>query len=110
MTSQYITTLKKRLAQLVCLLIILQPGARLAQAQKTIGLSLGTSISGNGHGSIYIPQLCLGSERNTLMLGACLQKQAMKFNGVRLAYSFILSGRTKQEINMDDEDSTEVFE
>jgi hypothetical protein len=111
MISSNINTLKKRIVQLICSLIILQPGTRIsAQASKSIGAAIGTSMSGNGHGTTYIPQLCFGRERNTLMLGVCMQQQAMKFNGARLAYSFILSGRTKQEINMDEDDSTEIYQ
>ncbi len=81
----------------------------VAQTGK-IGIALGTSVSGNGHGTIYIPQLCLNNNRSTLMLGACMQKRAMQFNGARVAYSYILSGRTKQEINEDEDDTTDVVQ
>jgi hypothetical protein len=77
---------------------------------KKIGASITTAMSGNGHGATYIPQLVFTNNRNAFMLGASLQKQAMQFNGMRLAYSFVLSGRTRREINADDEDSAEVYQ
>jgi hypothetical protein len=92
------------------MLIVLQPTMETVAQTKKMGVALATSVSGNGHGALYIPQLCFSDKRNTLMLGACMQKKAMQFNGGRLAYSFILSGRTKQEIDMDEDDTADVVQ
>ncbi len=83
--------------------------AQVDQHYKTmIGVALGSSISGNGHGSIYLPQLVFTNKRSAFLLGACLQKQALRFNGAKLAYEFVLNARTKKVIEEEAEDSTDM--
>jgi len=82
----------------------------LTSQKNKIGVSVANCISGNGHGSIYIPQLNITHDRNIFLIGACMQKQAMQFNGTRLAYSFSFLGRAANEAFANEDDTTGLID
>lgn len=77
--------------------MILGKGALMSQnAQKSpylLGLSVGSQISGNAHGTIYEAGLGLYNGKNVFSLGACMQKRSMQLCGARFQYTRILTGK-----------------
>lgn len=56
------------------------------------GFVLGSYSSGNGHGTSYEVLGSLQSHRSTLMAGPTFQKAARKLNGIKVWYSYSLTG------------------
>jgi hypothetical protein len=100
-----------------CLMIIglfLSSHKALAQTElqnyNQIGLTFGSFISGNGHGSMYTPQICFNTKKSALYVGPCIQKRAMQFNGVRMAYSFVLNSKPKTAVEEDEEEIEAAYQ
>ncbi len=58
-----------------------------------LGLSVGSHISGNSHGTIFEAGANLYNGKNSFSLGACVQKRSMELCGGRFNYTRILTGK-----------------
>ncbi len=65
----------------------------MSKSPYVLGLSLGSHISGNAHGTIYEASVGLYNGKNIFSLGACMQKRSMQVCGARFNYTRILTGK-----------------
>jgi hypothetical protein len=90
-----------RIAILLCLLVLnvcylaAQTGTRSARA----GIAVGTSCSGNGHGTFYTPGLVLGYGRHQLELSAMVHKRSGLTRGGRMYWSYNLTAPRYDSFN-----------
>ena len=70
------------------------------------GLGAETYISGNAHGAFYSARVNISKGKSVFGLGPCLQKRSLALNGVKLSYSYLLSGNN----NRYDEDELKEIE
>lgn len=84
-------------AAALIILVAFGKGSLISQnASKSpylLGLSLGSHISGNAHGTIYEAGLGLYNGKNLFSVGPCMQKRTMAVCGGRFNYMRILTGK-----------------
>jgi hypothetical protein len=56
------------------------------------GIGFETYTSGNAHGTFYSARVNLSRGKNVFGFGPCLQKRSMQVNGIKLNYSYLLTG------------------
>lgn len=57
-----------------------------------LGAELETYVSGNAHGAYYTAAVNLSKGKSIFSAGPCLQKRSLEVNGIKLGYSYLLSG------------------
>lgn len=98
-------------ATLFLMLAILGKGTLISQSARSsyqLGISAGSHISGNAHGTIYEAGLGFYNGKNLFSVGACMQKRTMSVCGGRFNYTRILTGKeefTKESVGYDVEAS-----
>jgi hypothetical protein len=78
------------------------------------GIGAETYIAGNAHGTFYSANLNLSRGKSLVSLGPCLQKRSLQLNGVKLSYSYLLSGINDRydadELNEMKDDPRDILE
>lgn len=62
------------------------------QKRVRIGFGLETYVSGNAHGAFYSARINASKGKSVYSLGPCLHKRSLELTGVKLGYSYLLSG------------------
>ena len=79
-----------------------------------LGFGFETYASGNAHGAYYSPRIDLSKGKSLFSAGPCLQKRSLEINGVKLGYSYLLSGINdrydQDETNKMKEDPRDILE
>ncbi len=79
--------------------------SQTSKSPYLLGVSVGSHISGNSHGSIFSAGVNLYNGKNIFSLGACVQKRSMQLSGARFNYMRILTGQEdltlKQDFSLD---------
>ncbi len=92
-------TVQKRLsiAGKIFILIMISSLSLVSQISSKspylLGMSVGSHISGNSHGTIFEVGANLYNGKNIFSLGACIQKRSMELSGGRFNYTRILTGQ-----------------
>lgn len=78
------------------------------------GIGAETYVAGNAHGAFYSANLNLSRGKSLISLGPCLQKRSLQLNGVKLSYSYLLSGINDcydaDEVNEMKDDPSDIIE
>lgn len=79
-----------------------------------LGLGLEAYTSGNAHGAYYSPRINVSKGKSMFSLGPCLQKRSLEMNGLKIGYSYLLSGINdrydQDEINEMKDDPSDILE
>lgn len=112
MKTTYTNTNIRLQAIMVALMLLMISGNLISQsATKSpyqLGVSVGSHISGNAHGTIYEAGIGLYNGKNLFSIGACMQKRNMAVCGGRVNYTRILTGKeefSKKSLGYDVESS-----
>jgi len=74
---------------------VLKPLHKIESKRKAplnIGLGAELYASGNAHGAFYSAGVNLSRGKSIYSIGPCLQKRTLEFTGIKLGYSYLLSG------------------
>jgi hypothetical protein len=74
---------------------ILKPVFIQEESEKTkfkLGFGMDMCTSGNAHGAFYSGRINLSKGKSVFGVGPCLQKRSLQVNGLKLNYSYLLTG------------------
>jgi hypothetical protein len=96
---------------------VMKPEFEQAEKRRVpvkLGLGLEAYASGNAHGAYYSPNVNLSKGKSMISLGPCLQKRSLEINGLKIGYSYLLSGINdrydQDEINEMKNDPSDILE
>ncbi|MBL7935062.1 MAG: hypothetical protein JNM51_04555 [Bacteroidia bacterium] len=89
--------MKTTINHLLLLAVFLVSGAIIAQNESKsnykLGMGVGSSISGNSHGTVYDISAHLYNGKNLISIGACVQKRKESLRGGRIDFMRFVTGK-----------------
>jgi hypothetical protein len=93
---------------------VLEKKESLKQSPFKFGVGAELYASGNAHGAFYSLSLNISKNKSTFGIGPCLQKRSKQVNGIKMGYTYLLSGDNSRysidELAGLNEDSEEILQ